>query len=139
MSARYVSREMDGYEDLDQYGSWASQPGYGQVWMPTSVAAGWTPYHDGHWAWIAPWGWTVGGRRTVGIRSLPLRPMGFLRWPMGLDTWTVWSNTPLCTGAGRVDRGRPRRLWLQPDLLLWQRCGGRVVPLGTTRALLPSL
>ena len=22
------------------------------------VAAGWAPYHDGHWAWIAPWGWT---------------------------------------------------------------------------------
>ena len=58
LSARYVSREVGGYEDLDQYGSWASQPGYGQVWMPTTVAAGWAPYHDGHWAWIAPWGWT---------------------------------------------------------------------------------
>jgi hypothetical protein len=58
LSARYVSREMAGYEDLDQYGSWASQPGYGQVWMPTRVAVGWAPYHDGHWAWIAPWGWT---------------------------------------------------------------------------------
>ncbi len=58
LSARYVSREMDGYEDLDEYGSWADQPGYGQVWMPRSVSAGWAPYHDGHWAWIAPWGWT---------------------------------------------------------------------------------
>ena len=58
VSARYVSREMDGYEDLDQYGGWSNQPGYGQVWMPTSVSAGWAPYHDGHWAWIAPWGWT---------------------------------------------------------------------------------
>ena len=57
-SARYVSREMAGYEDLDEYGRWDNQPGYGQVWMPTSVAAGWAPYHDGHWAWIAPWGWT---------------------------------------------------------------------------------
>ena len=57
-SARYVSREMAGYEDLDQYGRWDNQPGYGQVWMPTTVAAGWAPYHDGHWAWIAPWGWT---------------------------------------------------------------------------------
>ena len=57
-SARYVSREMAGYEDLDQYGRWDNQPGYGNVWMPTSVAAGWAPYHDGHWAWIAPWGWT---------------------------------------------------------------------------------
>jgi hypothetical protein len=57
-SARYVSREVNGYEDLDQYGSWASQPGYGQVWMPTTVTEDWAPYHDGHWAWIAPWGWT---------------------------------------------------------------------------------
>ncbi|MCX6633548.1 MAG: FecR domain-containing protein, partial [Acidobacteria bacterium] len=58
LSARYVSREMAGYEDLDQYGGWSSQPGYGQVWMPASVSAGWAPYHDGHWAWISPWGWT---------------------------------------------------------------------------------
>jgi hypothetical protein len=26
--------------------------------MPTSVDADWAPYRDGHWAWIAPWGWT---------------------------------------------------------------------------------
>jgi hypothetical protein len=57
-SARYVSREVAGYDDLDQYGRWDNQPGYGNVWMPTSVAVGWAPYHDGHWAWIAPWGWT---------------------------------------------------------------------------------
>jgi hypothetical protein len=57
-SARYVSREVPGYEDLDQYGSWVSEPEYGQVWIPASVSAGWAPYHDGHWAWIAPWGWT---------------------------------------------------------------------------------
>jgi hypothetical protein len=57
-SARYVSREVAGYDDLDQYGRWDNQPGYGNVWMPTSVGAGWAPYHDGHWAWIAPWGWT---------------------------------------------------------------------------------
>ncbi|MGJ5820866.1 DUF6600 domain-containing protein [Paludibaculum fermentans] len=57
-SARFVSREVPGYDDLDQYGSWESQPEYGQVWMPASVSAGWAPYHDGHWAWIAPWGWT---------------------------------------------------------------------------------
>jgi hypothetical protein len=57
-SARYVSREVPGYDDFDQYGRWGNQTGYGQVWMPTTVAAGWAPYHDGHWAWISPWGWT---------------------------------------------------------------------------------
>jgi hypothetical protein len=57
-SARYVSREVPGYEDLDQYGEWSNQPGYGQVWRPSRVSADWAPYHDGTWAWVAPWGWT---------------------------------------------------------------------------------
>jgi hypothetical protein len=57
-SARYVSQEVVGYEDLDANGSWRADPTYGRVWTPTRVAAGWTPYHDGHWAWVDPWGWT---------------------------------------------------------------------------------
>ena len=57
-SARYVSRDVVGYEDLDNNGTWRSDPTYGNVWMPTSVQAGWAPYHNGHWVWIAPWGWT---------------------------------------------------------------------------------
>ncbi|MDP9262948.1 MAG: hypothetical protein M3O85_01355, partial [Acidobacteriota bacterium] len=57
-SARYVSRDVVGYEDLDDYGSWRSDPGYGNVWVPTRVASGWAPYREGHWAWISPWGWT---------------------------------------------------------------------------------
>ncbi|MEO8080735.1 MAG: DUF6600 domain-containing protein, partial [Caldimonas sp.] len=57
-SARYVSREVVGYQDLDANGSWRADPTYGSVWTPTRVAAGWTPYHDGHWAWVDPWGWT---------------------------------------------------------------------------------
>ena len=57
-SGRYVSSDVVGYEDLDSNGTWHNDPNYGNVWMPTHVAAGWTPYHDGHWAWIDPWGWT---------------------------------------------------------------------------------
>jgi hypothetical protein len=57
-SARYVSSEVVGYEDLDTNGTWRTDPNYGSVWTPTHVAAGWTPYRDGHWAWIDPWGWT---------------------------------------------------------------------------------
>ncbi len=58
VSACYVSRDVIGYQDLDQYGSWSSVPEYGNVWMPTRVAADWAPYRDGHWSWIEPWGWT---------------------------------------------------------------------------------
>ncbi|MGB8889970.1 MAG: DUF6600 domain-containing protein [Candidatus Korobacteraceae bacterium] len=58
VSARYVSPGVIGYQDLDAYGSWVQAPTYGAVWVPTSVPAGWAPYRFGHWAWIAPWGWT---------------------------------------------------------------------------------
>jgi uncharacterized protein DUF6600/FecR-like protein len=57
-SARYVPREMVGYQDLDTYGTWRNVPEYGPVWAPRTVAVGWSPYHNGHWAWVEPWGWT---------------------------------------------------------------------------------
>jgi hypothetical protein len=57
-SARYVSIDVVGYEDLDAHGTWRKDPTYGNVWAPNRVASGWTPYRDGHWAWIEPWGWT---------------------------------------------------------------------------------
>ena len=57
-SARYVSREMVGYQDLDRYGSWRNTPDYGNVWVPNGTPDGWAPYHNGHWVWVDPWGWT---------------------------------------------------------------------------------
>ena len=57
-SARYVSRDVDGYYDLDDYGDWRTDPDYGAVWVPRGVVVGWAPYHYGHWVFIAPWGWT---------------------------------------------------------------------------------
>jgi hypothetical protein len=57
-SARYVSREMVGYQDLDDNGDWRNEPEYGAVWVPRAVPAGWAPYHYGHWVWVEPWGWT---------------------------------------------------------------------------------
>ena len=57
-SAQYVSRDVIGYDDLDDNGDWRDVPDYGYVWFPRRVAVGWAPYRFGHWAWIAPWGWT---------------------------------------------------------------------------------
>jgi hypothetical protein len=56
-SARYVSHDVVGYEDLDDNGDWRPESSYGNVWFP-HVSAGWAPYRDGHWAWVDPWGWT---------------------------------------------------------------------------------
>ena len=57
-SAQYVGRDVPGYDDLDDYGYWRSEPQYGPVWYPTAVPTGWVPYRFGHWVWIEPWGWT---------------------------------------------------------------------------------
>jgi hypothetical protein len=71
---RYVSRDMTGYEDLDAYGSWQSDPSYGTVWQPT-VGADWAPYQDGHWDWIAPWGWT-----WIDAQPWGFAPFHYGRW-----------------------------------------------------------
>jgi hypothetical protein len=57
-SSNYISPEMTGAEDLDEYGHWNYVADYGPVWSPVGVSVGWAPYRFGHWAWVAPWGWT---------------------------------------------------------------------------------
>lgn len=56
-SYNYVSRDIAGAEDLDNYGSWNSDPQYGQVWTPR-VASDWAPYRLGRWAYEDYYGWT---------------------------------------------------------------------------------
>jgi hypothetical protein len=58
VARRYVSDDVIGYEDLDEYGGWRPVPEYGTVWFPHVSVVGWAPYRYGHWAWISPWGWT---------------------------------------------------------------------------------
>jgi hypothetical protein len=55
---RYVSAAMTGYEALGGNGSWETVAGYGAVWFPSAAADAWGPYRNGHWRWIAPWGWS---------------------------------------------------------------------------------
>ena len=81
-SARYVSRDMPGYADLDQNGSWSNDPQYGAVWIPTTVVVGWSPYHYGHWAWIGPWGWT-----WVDDAPWGYAPFHYGRWAMIGPRW----------------------------------------------------
>ena len=53
---RYVSNEATGYEELERHGTWSETTQYGAVWQPHQ--RNWTPYRQGEWRWIAPWGWT---------------------------------------------------------------------------------
>ena len=92
-SARYVSSDVVGYQDLDANGNWRSDPSYGKVWVPNRVAAGWAPYRDGHWTWVDPWGWTW----------VDDAPWGFAvshygRWANLRGTW-AWVPGPVRTPA----------------------------------------
>jgi hypothetical protein len=87
-SVRYVSREVVGYQDLDDYGYWQDVPGYGFVWFPR-VSVGWAPYHDGHWVWISPWGWT-----WVDDAPWGYAPFHYGRWVAVRNTW-AWIPGPV--------------------------------------------
>src|SRR5581483_4099823 len=82
VSARYVSRDIPGYDDLDDYGSWSEVPDYGPVWYPTVVYAGWAPYSWGYWSWIGPWGWT-----WVDYAPWGFAPFHYGRWAFIGGRW----------------------------------------------------
>jgi hypothetical protein len=88
-SANYVSPEMTGYEDLDDYGRWQYVAGYGTVWVPSSVASDWAPYRDGHWAYISPWGWT-----WVDDEPWGFAPFHYGRWAYAESRW-CWVPGPV--------------------------------------------
>lgn len=101
-SVRYVSDDVIGYEDLDEYGSWRPVPSYGYVWYPRTVMVGWAPYRYGHWAWIDPWGWT-----WVDDAPWGFAPFHYGRWVYSSYGWG-W-----CPGPRHY-----RAVWA-PALVAW--------------------
>jgi FecR protein len=87
-TAQYVSPDVTGYEDLDSNGSWSSEDEYGYVWTPRSVAVGWSPYQDGRWAWVAPWGWT-----WIDDAPWGYAPFHYGRWAHVRERW-CWVPGP---------------------------------------------
>ena len=81
ISARYMSDDAIGYDDLDDNGGWRPVPQYGMIWFP-HVQGGWAPYHYGHWAYIAPWGYT-----WVDDADWGFAPFHYGRWVSVGDSW----------------------------------------------------
>ena len=120
MSARYISRDVIGYNDLDSYGNWRTDPAYGPVWVPSNMPSGWAPYHQGHWAYIAPWGWTW-------VDDMPwgFAPFHYGRWAYASGGW-VWAP-----GSVAVVVGHPYvRPMYAPALVTFVGGGGFSVSIG---------
>jgi len=73
---------MTGFAELDAAGSWEDAAEYGAVWVPSGLPADWAPYRDGHWRWIAPWGWTWIDNRPWGFA-----PFHYGRWTLANGRW----------------------------------------------------
>ena len=63
-----IQSDDDFYQPLSAYGEWVVVSGYGRVWRPANVEAGWRPYANGNWeltddGWYwesdEPWGWAT--------------------------------------------------------------------------------
>ena len=113
ISAQYVSRDVIGYQDLDDYGYWQTVPSYGPIWVPRGVAAGWAPYRYGHWVWISPWGWT-----WVDDAPWGFAPFHYGRWVYYNNYWG-WAPGPAYV-----------RPVYAPALVAWFGGGGWGVSLG---------
>jgi hypothetical protein len=94
VSARYVSSDMPGIQQLDSYGSWQQDGSLGAVWFPTVTQTDWAPYRYGRWDWVQPWGWTW----------VDDAPWGFA--PSHYGRWTQ-INTRWAWVPGRVPHRRP--------------------------------
>lgn len=133
LAARYLPRELVGYQWLDGNGQWGHDPTYGTVWFPNPQPTAWAPFRQGRWAWVAPWGWTwiddapwafapshYGRWALVGARwawvpgRLPLRPT----YAPALVAFVGATGAATLTVAGKASVGwiplAPGEPW-QPD------------------------
>jgi hypothetical protein len=109
-SARYVSDDVVGYEDLDDYGGWRSTPDYGTVWFPHTTVVGWAPYRYGHWVWVSPWGWT-----WVDDAPWGFAPFHYGRWVV---VGGVWGWVPVAPRPAVVTVAYARPIYA-PALVAW--------------------
>jgi hypothetical protein len=107
-SARYVSADVVGYEDLDDHGSWRHTPDNGDVWFPHASVQGWAPYHYGHWDYIEPWGYT-----WVDDEPWGFAPFHYGRWVNYEGAWGWVPAPPRVEGAVYV------RPVYAPALVAW--------------------
>ncbi len=122
-SARYVSRDVDGYYDLDGNGDWQTDPDYGAIWVPER-RCGWLGAVS-----LRPLGldWAVGldvgGRRAVGLRAISLRALGVCaRRILGMGAGADGGASGVRAGAGGICRRTDSEsAWdLAQDLPAWR-------------------
>ena len=136
----YVSRQMVGYADLDEYGTWETTTEYGAVWYPSAVAADWAPYRNGYWTSVGSWGWTwvdhapwgyapfhygrwahIGGRWGWRPGEYVARPV----WAPALVGWAGGPGWGFSASYGSPVYGWVPLGWGEPYRPSWGHCSHR--------------
>jgi len=139
-SVAYVSPQMVGAAELDQYGAWQTYPDYGAVWFPHAVPYGWAPYADGYWINVGPWGATwvdaapwgyapshygrwawIGGRWGWCPGGYVARPI----WAPALVAWRGGPGWGLSASYGTPVYGWVPLGWRDPYIPPWNNCSSR--------------
>ncbi len=144
-----------GTSDLNYYGSFFALPGYGMLWQPYFVGAGWDPWMNGAWTlfpgsgygWVSsyPWGWTpyhYGTWTFLPLYGWVWQPggawMGDYALPTFLDAPTGFAPPRLPSIPGRrvilVSRG-PRPTQLGNKIEIVSNSAGLGIPRGRVRSL----
>jgi hypothetical protein len=118
----YVDAGFVGADDLDQYGAWTNVAGYGEVWQPNDVAAGWAPYQTGRWVWEPYYGWSWVDNAPWGYA-----PFHYGRWFYANAAW-YWAPG-IAVAAGPVVYSAPvvyypRPVFYRPALVAFFSFGG---------------
>ncbi len=135
VSARYVSRDVVGYQDLDANGTWRVDAAYGNVWYPESSGHRLGALPRRPLGMDRPLGLDLGGRRALGLRRVALRPLDESARNMGLGPRPSANTRLLRPGARRVCRRRQ----LSAIHFHRHRRWSRMVPARAARGLSTSL
>src|SRR6266705_6047489 len=100
-----VSITTEFHRALDSYGEWRVHPRWGEVWIPTHVAADWRPYEIGHWSYTNEWGWF-----WISAEEFGWITYHYGRWVDDRDFGWIWI---------------PRREW-SPAWVSWRRGHGHI-------------
>lgn len=105
-SPYFMSREVTGYAALDGAGTWRATDKYGEVWVPKAAPADWAPYRNGHWRWLAPWGWSWVDDQPWGFAT-----SHYGRWRLADGQWSwlpgEWTDQPVWAPAIVAFLGTP--------------------------------
>jgi hypothetical protein len=74
-----------GFSDLNYYGGYTNCAGFGNLWQPYGVGAGWDPFMNGAWMWYP----------NAGYTWVSAYPWGWLPFRYG-----SWMYAPSCGGWG---------------------------------------